>query len=1100
MDILKASAKDGPTFSGCAFLFFVFVPNTYPRLLFNNCFDGLFRCDGVFYALPLEPKFTPISFGDHAKNGFAPLGIECVVNSCFFNNASMWCTSRAISAHGLLCPRAKLKTATIEARIESLAHAYPVVNKIRAMGVATHERENLRGFHLIGDDDGIASLWTGLYTYDENIPHWDVPMKAMCWTAMVPGSVYVPYLDIDERGMEHDFHRVWTQRVAPTISCITSALSVLSGDAVTLGRPLIFFNTREVGGLWKFSFHVHWPTLGVENIGEWKNFISSIVDMPRRLIWTARGGEWEVTEDPKNYIFDPAVYGGRRQLFRGPFCGKEGHGGAVLLPCAMQVGQNGQYEFIPKKYDAAQIKAYILQARIARYAEGLTMLKFQSNMTISRAVNLDDDAPPAPILPAFATQNHGTMAALFDFVMPFFRLFILPRWQHKRKGDVMRLNTQGAVVPVKNVKIMHDTPHRTRPGCRFMAVEGDSFCAFDAAHVHTRSVAPIGLCIDFVKCTIQQTCHACGISVASEKFCFLHTNNRIDICTEADSSFTGLSHWVPTKGPYQMLLDYFSDLFILQRANRALWVYDRDACVWRTDIGGNMVVGKLIDELNEKHVRYLHCYKKIVIERQNNSFARMNENASQEEVEAFSVKIHSEARKFMSDNTPFISLGAAARGKVIDDLRSYSIHNEIKEMNCFPQYIPMKNKKYIDVFTGEMGDMAAHHYFTSCVNAEIIPPCDDTKRIESWFFEIATGDQDKATYLKRFAAYCFTFLVHDRMFVVLKGTGKNAKGAWKEFVMKISKGPEGMDSRGKNLLQNYWDRRGNANTSPENATPESYELLNKTFLYTDDMMPVPLDTNKIKRMVAGEDGSGRGLYGKPVDLHVLGKIVWTSNFDTDGPGEDNAFWERQVLLPMLTKYVGPGEVVDAQRYRFAQNHVAYMELLELRDAFFTIAVEALVKYYKTLPWNAAKNAPSQLASFPLPASVIKYNQEARARQLPLAGFMKEYTRPEIYPMNFCRAEDAFESYMIYLENVNETKAKKETTLTSFGKLLAIALDINVEGGYVQGRALHKKIISIKKKQFEDRSYGPFPPSLSSAPFPPVNEFLYLDAAMSNAPV
>jgi phage/plasmid-associated DNA primase len=511
-----------------------------------------------------------------------------------------------------------------------------------------------------------------------------------------------------------------------------------------------------------------------------------------------------------------------------------------------------------------------------------------------------------------------------------------------------------------------------------------------------------------------------------------------------------------------------------------------------------MVVGKLVDELNEKHVRYLHCYKKIIIQRQNDSFGRMNQDATMEEIEAFSVKIHSDARKFMADNTPFISLGAAARGKIIDDLRSYSIHNEIKEMNCIPQYIPMKNKKYVDVFTGEIGDMEAHHYFTSCVNAEIIPTCGDTNKIDAWFSEIATGDKDKAVYLKRFAAYCFTFLVHDRMFVCLKGTGKNAKGAWKEFIMKISKGPEGMDSRAKNLLQNYWDKRGNANTSPENATPESYELLNKTFLYTDDMMPVPLDTNKIKRLVAGEDGSGRGLYGKPVDLHVLGKIVWTSNFDPDGPGEDNAYWERQVILPMLTKYVGPGETVDEKQYRFAQNHVAYMELLELRDAFFTIAVETLVQYYKALPWNAAKNAPSQLASFPLPASVIKYNQEARARQLPLAGFVKEYMRKELYAMHFCKVEDAFESYMIYLENVNETKAKKETTLTSFVKLLAIALDINVEGGYIQGRGMHKRIVSIKKKQFDERSYGPIPSSLTPSPFLPVDEFAEIDRAMSAA--
>ncbi len=118
-----------------------------------------------------------------------------------------------------------------------------------------------------------------------------------------------------------------------------------------------------------------------------------------------------------------------------------------------------------------------------------------------------------------------------------------------------------------------------------------------------------------------------------------------------------------------------------------------------------------------------------------------------------------------------------------------------------------------------------------------------------------------------------------------------------------------------------------------------------------------------------------------------------------------------------------------------------------------------------------------------------------ARQLPLAGFMKEYTRAEAYPGNFCRVEDAFESYMIFLENVNETKAKKDTTLTSFVKLLAVALDVSVEGGFIQGRGMCKKIVSVKKRQFEDRSYFSSSSSVASSS-PPVDEFVFLDRAMT----
>jgi len=1062
------------------------------------------RKDDVLFLPCGERRAQKINFGDLGKRGIAPLGIEHILDGCGLNNPSLWSTARPILSYGLLCPKAKLKTALVEQRIDMIAHLYPMTNMNRALGVAVHERDgNLRGFHLIGDDEDIAAMWTSFFTYENSLHGWDVPRKAMCWTAMAPGAAYVPYMDLDEQGMQSDFHRVWTQRVAPTISCIQRALGgMVNQDEREIDvKPLVFFNSRCTGELWKFSFHVHWPTLGVAEIGEWKQFLLSIVEMPRKLKWTNVGGVWNVGEDPKTPIFDPAVYGGRRQLFRGPFCGKSDNGEAVLLPCAMQQTAGGEYAHVAKSYTVAQIKDYILKARIARWADGLTMLKFNLPVFPVRVPLVESEVLPSPILPTLRQDNDGSLKHLNDFVLPFFHLFILPRWQAMRKREASRLRTAGAVVPTNNIKIVHMTPHQFKPGCIFMAVAGDTFCCLDAAHVHTQSAAPIGLLVDFVRCTIEQTCYACGSQLragspgaVSDKFCFLHANNRIEICTESDSAFTGISFWVPTKSPYQLLLDYFSDLFVFQRSCKTLWVYDKVFRVWRTDAGGNGVVGGLIDELNERHVKYLQCYKKIVIQKQNNSFTRMNPTATQEEVEAFSVRIHSEARKFMQKNTPFIVLNSAARGKVLDDMKSYHIHNEIAKMNCVPNYIPMKNGKYVDVFTGEVADMEASHYFTSCVNAEIIPLGEETERLERWFLEIASGEVEKGIYLKRFAGYCFTFLVHDRKFLLLKGTGKNAKGAWKEFIMKISKGPEGMDSRAKNLLQNFWDKRGNANTSPENATPESYELNNKTFLYTDDIMPIPLDTNKLKRVVAGEDGSGRGLYGKPIDIQSQGKVVWTSNFDSDGPGEDNAFWERQVIVPMLTKYVGKGEVVDEKNYRFAQNHVAYTELLELRDAFFTVVVAELVKYYKGLPWDAVKRAPSELSAFPLPESVVKYNQEARARALPLAGFMKDYTRPELYPMNFCKVEDAFESYMIYLENLNEARAKKETTLNSFTKLLAIALDVNVERGYIQGRAMHKKIISTKKKQYEDRSY-----SSSSSVIAPVDDLAYLGRAM-NGPV
>lgn len=261
-------------------------------------------------------------------------------------------------------------------------------------------------------------------------------------------------------------------------------------------------------------------------------------------------------------------------------------------------------------------------------------------------------------------------------------------------------------------------------------------------------------------------------------------------------------------------------------------------------------------------------------------------------------------------------------------------------------------------------------------------------------------------------------------------------------------------------------------TGPEQATPESYELQNKTVYYTDDIMPIPLDANKLKRIVAGEEQSGRPLWGKPGSIHPRGKVLWTSNFDPNGPGEDNAYWERASYLPMLTKYVPAGGGVDPTRYRFEQNHVRYQKLLEKRNGFFSVTVKALATYYQSLEWDSIKRQPATLSSFPLPKVVETAVSEARARALPLAAFMKEYTKTGTHPLEYVKIEDLFQNYMLYLDNVNEQRTKRNTTQTSFVALLASSLEINCAAGAVDGRMLVKKVVRRSDYSFESHQDAP----------------------------
>lgn len=1009
--------------------------------------------DVVFVGHGNQPK-TRVELGVFAQRGPRPLGWEKMLDACNLNNSSMWCASLSLFSYGVLVPRPKFKTETNDYRIGLISNLYPVNDKVKALGVALHEKENLRGFTMVGDDLDIASFWAAMYEGETAVRGWDVVTKAMCWTASAPGTVFVPYVDFDEKGGPDDFHRVYTERFLPAVALIQANMpaSVTADEK----RAVVFFNSREDGPLWKYSFHVHWPSLGVENIMDWKRFLLSISDMPRKLIWKKEGERWLVTTDERISMFDPAVYGGRRQLFRGPFCGKMDNASAVMTPLCPAQGPDGRFHAMRRSFTRDEMEKYILQARIARWPTGLVMLNFQITLAgpgsvLSPDKEVQHERPPFVV----AVEKETPMTI---FLEPLLRHFILPKWQEKRKRSLLALNAKGAVVPVSNLVISRNVAHPTKPGVRHLTVDGDTFCLMDTDHVHTRARRDVvGISIDFMKATIQQNCHACGRK--SEVFCFLHQGNQIEITPEADSKFTAISHWETLNSPYQFILDYFPDLFLLQRGTRTVWVYDRANAVWRTDVSGNVIIGQLVDELNSRFLAYLQGYKKNVVAKQIHTWGNANQEATRDEIEAFVLRVHEEARKFMAKNTPFIKVSATARGKMIEDIRSYNIHREAREMNIFPHLVPMKNKMCVNVFTMETKEMLAEHFFTSCVDAELVgEDTDEVKEILAWFDEISTGDAEKCKYFKRFAGYCFTFLIHDRKFLVCIGCGKNGKGAYKQFIMDISKGPEGFESRAKNLLQNFWDRRGNSNTGPEQATPESYELLNRTFFYTDDILPIPLDANKVKRLVAHEEGSGRGLWGKPVDIKPKGKVMWTTNFNPNGPGEDNAFWERLVVAPMLTKYVPVGCPVDPSRFRFQQNSVRYLQLLEMRDAFFSITIRALAKYYQELPWDAVKQQPAVLASFPIPASMELALTEARAQQLPLAAFMKEYTKCVIHPLECVRVEELFQDYITFLGNMNEVKAKRDTTQTSFVRLLASALDVHCTRTYVEGKGLLKKIV------------------------------------------
>jgi hypothetical protein len=300
---------------------------------------------------------------------------------------------------------------------------------------------------------------------------------------------------------------------------------------------------------------------------------------------------------------------------------------------------------------------------------------------------------------------------------------------------------------------------------------------------------------------------------------------------------------------------------------------------------------------------------------------------------------------------------------------------------------------------------------------------------------------------------------------VLKGTGKNGKGIHKQFLVSILSGARGTDSRWKALNQNFWERKANSNSNAESPSPEAHGMINKTLFYTDDIERVTIDAGKVKRVVAGEVMSGRGLFSKPVVIEPKGKILWTTNHTIDLPGNDNAAWERFSQIDYNTKYVEKEELVDLARFKILQNDVAVRELLQKTDAFFTVAVRELTRYYKSLAFNVTTGQPMTLSHFPVPASVTLAKADARSQQLPLANFFRMHAVATQQPLYFVEIGAMFTAYINFLDSENERRVRNETTQTSFVRQLATSLEIKCSGTHVIGWKLSDE--SGKKLQKRD---------------------------------
>jgi hypothetical protein len=998
----------------------------------------------VRFVLPQQVPAHKINFFGQEHMGFHPVGIAGIMRSANCEKVTYWYRGKTPFLYGVLLFKQRVNHAVVTDTIAKIASVYPVHNGIKRMGVIVFEKGNMRGIHAIGDFDDLCHFWVDMATGVCCVAGLDVPKYSVCWTTSPGSMMYVPYLDIDELGSSSDdFDAIWGGRVSVGIKLVADALRVWNDDI----KYQIFMCIRKSDrrGLCKFSFHVHFYTCLVGNISDFKSLVKGIEGIPKKRTWTLTApNKFEVTDDPRSTMFDLAVYGGAKQLFRGPYCGKGDNRAASMKPVRIDELKDGSFHATTE--DEFPMNEYVLRARISSPpAECMTVCAIGS-----KRVEVNRQAPQEGVQPAQAAPT-GDSEALYALLRPLVYNEVVPLWQAHRASELVRIGGSGATVPVTNINVTKDTMHRTKAHVRYLTVAGDTFCETDPSHHHSRSNGVLSIGIDLTNCTIWQHCFACGCG--GVRYHFLHTGNTFRIKAKEDCRMTSEEFIVPTQSPHAFLLMYHSDIFGVHRPTDSIYVFDEAIRVWRTGSYANAVIGVLLDALNLAYMMYTQARQSRIAKKLINQYIASHPESTEDEVSKHTDKILSDGRKFISKFKTLITITATARGKMIEDMRNFNVKRDIDELNVQPNLIPMKGGVCVDVFTGETTDIHHDHMFTGIVAAELVRDEDDIAAIIKWFLEISSGDEHKSMYMKRIAGYMMTFLMHDRKFYVLKGTGKNGKGIFKQFLISVLSGAFNTESRWKALNQTFWERKANSMSGSEAPSPEAHGMLNRTLFYTDDIERVCLDAGKVKRVVAGEVMSGRPLYGRPVVIAPKGKILWTTNHLIDLPGGDNAAWERFSPIDFKTKYVDNPAHVDHAQFKFAQDDLAVVTLLSKTDAFFTVCVDALVAYYKSLKFDPATGRPSSLSTFPVPVSMSHAKDEARAQQLPLANFINTYAVATDQPLMYALVQDMFNEYIMFLDTMNERRLRNETTQMSFVRQLATSLEIKCTSKHVIGWAM-----------------------------------------------
>jgi len=781
-------------------------------------------------------------------------------------------------------------------------------------------------------------------------------------TALSPCKVY---LDFDIAKQEDC---KWQEAWEEVYVCIKIIVSALEADCVAAGFTTgdysyyVGYGCRPIANEQKkFSFHVIFPFHG----------FSSSVELKGWLAEHLCGFGF----DPR---YDPKVYG-RHSLMRMMWCGKFGEVAATLMPCTFAKNNDGEWEstITHREFDAGMfhtfnINFYDYQKKDIALHVFKDKIRGLKNPGVLR---LAEVAPNAnPICPK--DTYSGEMLAFFKPLLPEIKSAI----QAHRESIAIAVSSGGVPSnPTTTPLVLQPCgDDDNRIGIYHYKVNGDMFCEYDDPNFYHSSGQKTTIQINFVKGTYNQLCHACKPTAHEIRYYSLFELNRIKIrLFRPDVSARHLE--LNIAGMPAIFAKYFAaDLIFNPSICPTVIVYDSVNKLWiHSDRTKANVLGvkkeqmkiAYIDYLTARHLASASVRKRNTDKKGKKAIDKEGKECSQ--AKAFSIPSQSLAEAITS------CIGQT-KGQIL---------------NPYTHLIPLSDGQCYNVYTDELTPIRKDHYFSSKLNGRMLSKTADDPSIafiNKWFLEIASGRPLLALYLQQLTGLHCTYIKFDRKFYVnCAPAGKNGKSVYRKMLQHVNTEPSasGQD-RFANINNTFFCLANNANTAASGPRPDWFKMQHTTTYHVEELPAKKLDVDILKQVASFDERAARALYSNNIiDIHLRGRLMINTNYVPD-LGETAPVWDRAVLIPWDTIYVDTKAEANPKKHRHLKNDRFIDELKTYNDAFVTVCLRALHKFFKP----HFKDDRLSVSELPRPKCVVDYTETHRAKCMSVNIFVNKYMR------------------------------------------------------------------------------------------------------------